>query len=153
MYVSGLVCVHEDRATNGIKVDTLEMCGPNLINQATVLCLWNIISLTHNVSPFKLNYSCLYRPNTFLNCRIFNGIGVVHSGPKAGMALVGHADANRHALLNTRTLAVYSTCRLCSKHKLSASSWWSRGNAQWVVQQMRVGSRAGFQHLEPGSFG
>jgi hypothetical protein len=24
------------------------------------------------------------------------------TGPKAGMALVGHADANRHALLNTR---------------------------------------------------
>jgi hypothetical protein len=33
-------------------------------------------------------------------------------GPKAGMALVGHADASRHALLNTRKLPVYSTCRL-----------------------------------------
>jgi hypothetical protein len=31
------------------------------------------------------------------------------------MALVGHADANRHALLNTRKLPVYSTCRLCQK--------------------------------------
>jgi hypothetical protein len=29
------------------------------------------------------------------------------------MALVGHADANRHALLNTRKLPVYLTCRLC----------------------------------------
>jgi hypothetical protein len=34
------------------------------------------------------------------------------AGPKAGMDLVGHADANKHALLNTRKLPVYSTCRL-----------------------------------------
>jgi hypothetical protein len=38
-----------------------------------------------------------------------------HSGPKAGIALVGHADANRHALLNTRKLPAYSTCRLCQQ--------------------------------------
>jgi hypothetical protein len=31
------------------------------------------------------------------------------------MALVGHAYANRHALLNTRKLPVYSTCRLCQQ--------------------------------------
>jgi hypothetical protein len=31
------------------------------------------------------------------------------------MALVGHADANRHSLLNTRKLPVYSTCRLCQQ--------------------------------------
>jgi hypothetical protein len=31
------------------------------------------------------------------------------------MALVGHAGANRHALLNTRKLPVYSTCRLCQQ--------------------------------------
>jgi hypothetical protein len=31
------------------------------------------------------------------------------------MALVGHADDNRHALLNTRKLPVYSTCRLCQQ--------------------------------------
>jgi len=37
------------------------------------------------------------------------------TGPKAGMSLVGHADANRHALLNTRKLPVYSTCRLCQQ--------------------------------------
>jgi hypothetical protein len=37
------------------------------------------------------------------------------AGLKAGMALVGHADANRHALLNTRKLPVYSTCRLCQQ--------------------------------------
>jgi hypothetical protein len=36
-------------------------------------------------------------------------------GPKAGMTLVGCADANRHALLNTRKLPVYSTCRLCQQ--------------------------------------
>jgi hypothetical protein len=35
--------------------------------------------------------------------------------PKAGMPLVGHADANRYALLNTRKLPVYSTCRLCQQ--------------------------------------
>jgi hypothetical protein len=35
------------------------------------------------------------------------------------MALVRHADANRHALLNTRKLPVYSTCRLCQQPKLS----------------------------------
>jgi hypothetical protein len=28
---------------------------------------------------------------------------------------VGHADANRHTLLNTRKLPVYSTCRLCQQ--------------------------------------
>jgi hypothetical protein len=31
------------------------------------------------------------------------------------MALVGHADANRHALLNTRKLPVYLICRLCQQ--------------------------------------
>jgi len=31
------------------------------------------------------------------------------------MALVGHADASRHVLLNTRKLPVYSTCRLCQQ--------------------------------------
>jgi hypothetical protein len=28
---------------------------------------------------------------------------------------IGYADANRHALLNTRKLPVYSTCRLCQQ--------------------------------------
>jgi hypothetical protein len=73
------------------------------------------------------------------------------SVPKAGMALVGHADASRHALLNTRKLPVYSTCRLCQQTQtlsLSASS-----AAQWIVQQMRVGWRAGFQRLKTGTFG
>jgi hypothetical protein len=37
------------------------------------------------------------------------------TGPKAGIALVGHADANSHALLNTGKLPVYSTCRLCQQ--------------------------------------
>jgi hypothetical protein len=69
------------------------------------------------------------------------------------MAVVGHADANRHALLNTRKLPVYSNCRLCQQTQISASSWWSRGNAQWVVQQMRVGWRTGFQRLKTGTFG
>jgi hypothetical protein len=31
------------------------------------------------------------------------------------MALVGHADTNRHALFNTRKLPVHSTCRLCQQ--------------------------------------
>jgi hypothetical protein len=39
-----------------------------------------------------------------------------------------------------------------SKPKLSTSSWWSRGNTQWAVQQMRVSWRAGFQHLKTGTF-
>jgi hypothetical protein len=39
----------------------------------------------------------------------------INPGPKAGMALVGHADANSHGLLNTRRLPVYSTCRLCQQ--------------------------------------
>jgi hypothetical protein len=39
----------------------------------------------------------------------------VTTGPKAGMALVGHADANRNALLSTRKLSVYSACRLCQQ--------------------------------------
>jgi hypothetical protein len=46
---------------------------------------------------------------------IFKTITRIYTGPKAGMALVGHADANRHALLNTRKLTVYSTCRLCQQ--------------------------------------
>jgi hypothetical protein len=37
------------------------------------------------------------------------------TGPKAGMALVRHADANRYDLLNTRKLPVYSTCKLCQQ--------------------------------------
>jgi hypothetical protein len=37
------------------------------------------------------------------------------AGPKAGMSLVGHTNANRYALLNTRQLPVYSTCRLCQQ--------------------------------------
>jgi hypothetical protein len=40
---------------------------------------------------------------------------VFSPGLKAGMPLVGHADANRHAMLNTRKLPVYSTCRLCQQ--------------------------------------
>jgi hypothetical protein len=32
--------------------------------------------------------------------------------------------------------------------RLSNSSWWSRGNGQWVVQKMRVEWRAGFQGLK-----
>jgi hypothetical protein len=71
--------------------------------------------------------------------QVFLRVLRISTGPKAGMALVGHADANRHALLNTR--------------KVPTSSWWSRGNAQWVVQQMRLGWRAGFQRLKTGSFG
>jgi hypothetical protein len=31
------------------------------------------------------------------------------------MALVGHTDANMHALLNTRKLPMFSTCRLCQQ--------------------------------------
>jgi hypothetical protein len=31
------------------------------------------------------------------------------------MAQVGHTDASRHAVLNTRKLPVYSTCRLCQQ--------------------------------------
>jgi hypothetical protein len=31
------------------------------------------------------------------------------------MALVGHANVNRHALLNIRKLPVYLTCRFCQQ--------------------------------------
>jgi hypothetical protein len=34
---------------------------------------------------------------------------------KGWYGLVGHADANRHALLNTRNLPVYLTCRHCQQ--------------------------------------
>jgi hypothetical protein len=43
------------------------------------------------------------------------GLFCDNSGSKAGIALVGHADANRHVLLNTRKLPEYSTCRLCQQ--------------------------------------
>jgi hypothetical protein len=55
------------------------------------------------------------------------------------MALVGHADANRHALLNTRKLPVYSNCRLCQQTQTLNLLVVSGSNAQWVEQQMRVG--------------
>jgi hypothetical protein len=69
------------------------------------------------------------------------------------MALVGHVDANRYALLNTRKLPVYSTCRLCQQTQTLNLLVVVQGNAQWVVQQMRVGWRAGFQRLKTGTFG
>jgi hypothetical protein len=69
------------------------------------------------------------------------------------MALVGHADANRHALLNTRKLPVYSTCRFCQQNQTLNLLVVVQGNAQWVVQQMRVGWRAGFQCFKTGTFG
>jgi hypothetical protein len=69
------------------------------------------------------------------------------------MALVGHADANRHALLNTRKSLCIQPAGPVSKPRLSTSSWWSRGNARWVVQQMRVEWRAGFQRLKTATFG
>jgi hypothetical protein len=50
-------------------------------------------------------------PRFYFSTRIITSCVLV-TGPKAGMALVGHADANRHALLNARKLPVYSTCRL-----------------------------------------
>jgi hypothetical protein len=66
---------------------------------------------------------------------------------------VGHADANRHTLLNTRKLPVYSTCRLCQQTQTLSLLVVVQGNAQWVVQQMRAGWRAGFQRLKTGTFG
>jgi hypothetical protein len=69
------------------------------------------------------------------------------------MPLVGHADTNRHALLIPESFLCIQPAGSASKPKLSASSWWSRGNAQWDVQQMTVGWRAGFQRLKTGTFG
>jgi hypothetical protein len=68
------------------------------------------------------------------------------------MALVGHADANRHALLNTRRLPVYSTSRLCQQTQTL--------NLLVVVQaQCTMGCaadeqmRAGLQRLKTRTFG
>jgi hypothetical protein len=68
------------------------------------------------------------------------------------MALVGHADANRHALLNTRKLPVYSTSRLCHQTQIL--------NLLVVVQgQCTMGCaadeqmRAGLQRLKTRTFG
>jgi hypothetical protein len=69
------------------------------------------------------------------------------------MPLVEHCDANRHVLLNTRKLPVYSTYRLCQQTQTLSLLVVVRSNAQWVVQQMRVGWRAGFQRLKTGTFG
>jgi hypothetical protein len=55
------------------------------------------VSSVFTIHPTVKHFLCRYCPQ---------------NGPKAGMALVGQADANRHALLNTRKLPVYSTCRL-----------------------------------------
>jgi hypothetical protein len=68
------------------------------------------------------------------------------------MALVGHADANTHALLNTRKLPVYSTCRLCQQTQTLNLLVVVQGQCTGVVQQMRVGWRVGFQHLKTGTF-
>jgi hypothetical protein len=64
------------------------------------------------------------------------------------MALVGHADANRHALLNTRKLPVYSTCRLCQQTQTLNLLLVVLGQCTMVVQQMRVEWRAGFRRLK-----
>jgi enterochelin esterase-like enzyme len=61
------------------------------------------------------------------------------------MALVGHA------LLNTRKLPVYSTCRLCQQTQTLNLLVVVHG--QCTMQQMRVGWRAGFQRLKTGTFG
>jgi hypothetical protein len=49
---------------------------------------------------------------------------------------------NRHALLIPESFLCSQPAGCASKPKLSTSSWWSRGNAQWDVQQMTVGWRA-----------
>jgi hypothetical protein len=62
------------------------------------------------------------------------------------MALVGHADANRHVLLNTRKPLVYSTCKLCQQTQTL--------NLLVVIQgQCTMGWRAGFQRLKTETFG
>jgi len=33
------------------------------------------------------------------------------------------------------------------------SSWWSKDNAQWDVQQMKVGWRASFERVKTGTLG
>jgi hypothetical protein len=59
------------------------------------------------------------------------------------MALVGHADANRHALLNPRKLLVYSTCRLCQQTQTLS--------LHVVVQeQCTMGCAAGESGMEGG---
>jgi hypothetical protein len=68
---------------------------------------------------------------------------LVYTTPKAGMALVGHADANRYALLNTRKLPVYSTCRFCQQSQTL--------NLLVVVQeQCTVGCAADESGMEGG---
>jgi hypothetical protein len=58
------------------------------------------VSCVFTIHPTVKRFLCRYCPQ---------------NGLKAGMALVGQADANRHALLNTRKLPVYSICRLCQQ--------------------------------------
>jgi hypothetical protein len=59
------------------------------------------------------------------------------------MAQVGHTDASRHALLNTRKLPVYSTCRLCQQTQTL--------NLLLVVQgQCTVGCAADESGMEGG---
>jgi hypothetical protein len=53
-------------------------------------------------------------PNSFcVLCVAHIHVQIMHVYVSHVTALVGHADANRHAaLLNARKLSVYSTCRL-----------------------------------------
>jgi hypothetical protein len=83
----------------------------------------------------------------------FRGNMEMESRPKAGMVLVEHTDANRHALLNTRKLPC-----LFNPHALPANPTLDllvvvQGNAQCDVEQMRVGWRASIQRLNTGALG
>jgi hypothetical protein len=77
-------------------------------------------------SPEQAQYiiSWYFKPFMHIKCTagidgrsllIFSSGYAYATGPKAGMPLVGHADANRHALLNIRNILMYSTCRLCQQ--------------------------------------
>jgi hypothetical protein len=76
-----------------------------------------------------------------------------NSGRKAGMAVVGHADANRHALLNTRKLPVYSTCRFCQQTKTLNLLVVVQGQGTMGFAADESGLGAGVQRLKTGNFG
>jgi hypothetical protein len=69
------------------------------------------------------------------------------------MALVGHPDANNHALLNARKLPVYSTCRLCQQTQTLNLLVVVQGQCTMGYAADESGMEGGFQRLKTGTFG
>jgi hypothetical protein len=78
-----------------------------------------------------------------------NHILIINTGLKARMALMGHANAKRHVLLNTRKLPVYSTCRLCQHTQTLNLLVVVRSNAHGLYSRWEWDGGRFFSALKP----